>query len=318
VTADRTSLYRTMVAIRAFETAAARLLRAGKLGGGVHLSIGQEAVAAGVCSALAPDDLITTTHRGHGHCLAKGGDPERMFAELLGRLDGYCKGKAGSMHIADPGKGILGATAIVGGGLPMAVGAALSAQVRRSGQVAVAFFGEGAVAEGIFHESLNLASLWRLPVVLVCENNQYAELTPVGVHLAADVHRLAEPFGISGVHVDGNDVEAVHEATFEAASRARRGEGPTLLECETYRWSGHYEGDPEKYRTREEVEGWKARDPIARLRERLAPAVGAQEFAEIDAEVEREIQSAVDRALAGTETPAAALLDDVYTGSPGR
>jgi TPP-dependent pyruvate/acetoin dehydrogenase alpha subunit len=314
VTVDRTGLYRTMVAIRTFETVAARLLRAGKLGGGVHLSIGQEAVAAGVCSALGHDDLITTTHRGHGHCLAKGGDPERMFAELLGRLNGYCKGKAGSMHIADPGKGILGATAIVGGGLPMAVGAALSAQVRRSGQVAIAFFGEGAVAEGVFHESLNLASLWRLPVVFVCENNQYAELTPVSVHLAADVHRLAEPFGIPGLHVDGNDVEAVYEAAFEAVSRARRGDGPTLLEFETYRWSGHYEGDPEKYRTREEVDGWKARDPIASFRERLAPVVGRQQLAEIDAEVEREIESAADRALAGPETPAAALLDDVYAG----
>ncbi len=195
---------------------------------GVHLSLGQEAVAAGVCLALRDDDTITTTHRGHGHCLAKGADPERMFAELFGRRDGYCKGKAGSMHIADARKGILGATAIVGGGLPMAVGAAFSAQVRGTDQVAVAFFGEGAVADGTFHESLNLAALWRLPAVFVCENNQYAELTHVSLHLAAPVHGLAESHGMPGVRVDGNDAEAVHAAALEAVARARDGEGPVV------------------------------------------------------------------------------------------
>ena len=189
-TAER--LYRTMVAIRGFETSSERLLKRGELTGNVHLSIGQEAVAAGVCDVLRRDDHITTTHRGHGHCLAKGGDPERMFAELLGRATGYCGGKAGSMHIADPATGNLGATAIVGGGIAMAAGAALSAQVRGTDAVAVAFFGEGAVAEGSFHEALNLAAVWDLPLVLVCENNGYAELTPVAVHLRAQVHRARD------------------------------------------------------------------------------------------------------------------------------
>ncbi|GAA4236166.1 alpha-ketoacid dehydrogenase subunit alpha/beta [Actinomadura meridiana] len=301
-------LYRTMALIRGFETEAARLLRSGALTGNLHLSLGQEAVAAGVCDVLTPADTITTTHRGHGHCLAKGGDPRRMFAELAGRRTGYCKGRAGSMHIADPGSGILGATAIVGGGLPIAVGAAWSAQVRGVADVAVAFFGDGAVAEGAFHESLNLAALWRLPVVFVCENNQYAELLPVGMHLAADPYRYAEPYGIPGVRVDGNDVVAVRAAADEAVRRARRGEGPTLLEAVTYRWSGHYEGDPERYRDRAEVEEWKGRDPLVRLRAGMAEGLAEQ----IDEEVRRSLDDAaavaLDDPVAGPED----VPDDVY------
>ncbi|QXJ21161.1 2-oxoisovalerate dehydrogenase [Actinomadura graeca] len=303
-----TRLYRTMALIRGFETAAARLLRAGELSGNLHLSLGQEAVAAGVCDVLAPSDTITTTHRGHGHCLAKGGDPRRMFAELTGRVTGYCKGRAGSMHIADPGSGILGATAIVGGGLPIAVGAAWSAQVRGTDEVAVAFFGDGAVAEGAFHESLNLAALWRLPVVFVCENNQYAELLPTDMHLAAEPYRLAEPYGIPGVRVDGNDALAVRAAAEAAVGRARSGAGPTLLECVTYRTSGHYEGDPQRYRDRAEVEEWRRRDPLDRLRPALPDGLAA----EIDALTETSLEAAAAAALGDPEATAVDLLDDVY------
>ncbi|MEA2180453.1 MAG: 2-oxoisovalerate dehydrogenase component [Solirubrobacteraceae bacterium] len=302
-------LYRTMAAIRGFETSSERLLKRGELTGNVHLSIGQEAVAAGVCDVLRPDDHITTTHRGHGHCLAKGGDPERMYAELLGRSTGYCGGKAGSMHIADPATGNLGATAIVGGGIAMAAGAALSAQVRGTDQVAVAFFGEGAVAEGSFHEALNLAAVWQLPLLLVCENNGYAELTPASVHLRAPVHRLAEPHGVPGELVDGNDALAVRAAADEAVLRARAGGGPTLLECTTYRWSGHYVGDPERYRTPEEVAGWKERDPVARLAAVLEPGRAAQ----IDAEVEAALAGAAERALAQPMVTSDALLEHVWS-----
>jgi TPP-dependent pyruvate/acetoin dehydrogenase alpha subunit len=302
-------LYRTMAAIRGFETSAERLRRRGRLTGNVHLSTGQEAVAAGVCDVLRRDDHITTTHRGHGHCLAKGADPERMYAELLGRATGYCGGKAGSMHIADPATGNLGATAIVGGGIAIAAGAALSAQVRGTGQVAVAFFGEGAVAQGVFHEALNLAAVWALPLLLVCEHNGYAELTPASVHMRAEVHRLAEPHGIPGVAVDGNDALAVRAAAAEAVSRARAGAGGTLLECRTYRLGGHYVGDPERYRSEEEVAAWRERDPLARL----AAVLGAERAAAIDAEVEAGLDAAVQRALAAPAAGPEAVLEHVWS-----
>jgi TPP-dependent pyruvate/acetoin dehydrogenase alpha subunit len=306
-TAER--LYRTMATIRGFEMSSERLLKRGELTGNVHLSIGQEAVAAGVCDVLRRDDHITTTHRGHGHCIAKGGDPERMFAELLGRATGYCGGKAGSMHIADPATGNLGATAIVGGGMAMAAGAALSAQVRGTDGVAVAFFGEGAVAEGSFHEALNLAAVWDLPLVLVCENNGYAELTPVALHLRAKVHELAAPHGIPGVQVDGNDALAVRAAAETAVARARAGDGPSLLECATYRWSGHYVGDPERYRAAEEVAAWRERDPIPRL----AAVLGEARAAAIDAEVAADLDAAAARALAAPFTAPDALLEHVWS-----
>jgi TPP-dependent pyruvate/acetoin dehydrogenase alpha subunit len=302
-------LYRTMAAIREFETSSERLLKRGELTGNVHLSIGQEAVAAGVCDVLRRDDHITTTHRGHGHCLAKGGDPERMYAELVGRSTGYCGGKAGSMHIADPATGNLGATAIVGGGIAIAAGAALSAQVRGTDQVAVAFFGEGAVAQGSFHEALNLAAVWGLPLLLVCEHNGYAELTPASVHLRAEVHRLAEPHGVPGVLVDGNDALAVRAAAADAVSHARAGAGPTLLECRTYRWSGHYVGDPQRYRSDEEVAAWRARDPIARL----AEVVGAERAAAIDAEVAAALAAAARRALDAPVAGPESLLEHVWS-----
>ena len=309
-------LYRTMCEIRAFEETAARLLGNGELAGNLHLSIGQEAVATGVCSALQPTDQIATTHRGHGHCVAKGGDIERMFAELYGHTDGYCRGRAGSMHIADPGSGILGATAIVGGSFGIAVGAAFSSQVLGSDRVAVAFFGEGAAAEGSLHEALNLAQLWSLPIVFCCENNQYAELTHVSEHISGRIHEFASSHGMAAAVVDGNDVLAVREAAETAVARARAGEGPSLLECETYRWSGHYVGDPERYRSKEELDEWKARDPIARLREQLRDHHSDAELERLDQEVRGAVEAAAQRAARGEPTPPELILADVYADAP--
>lgn len=309
---EQLAIYRTMCTIRAFEEIGERLVRAGELAGNLHLSTGQEAVAAGVCTALRADDHITTTHRGHGHCVAKGGDPERMFAELYGHSDGYCKGRAGSMHIADPGSGILGATAIVGGSFGMAIGAAFSAQVLGEDRVAVAFFGEGAAAEGSLHEALNLAALWKLPVVFCCENNQYAELTSATEHLNGRVHEYARAHRMPGELIDGNDALAVRAAADDAVARARTGEGPTLLECETYRWSGHYVGDPEHYRTATEVAEWKARDPILQLGKRLIDDAGSERLDAIWQEVFDEVERARDRAARGAPATPALLLEDVY------
>jgi TPP-dependent pyruvate/acetoin dehydrogenase alpha subunit len=306
-------LYRTMCEIRAFEETAARLLGNGELAGNLHLSIGQEAVAAGVCGALRPGDQIATTHRGHGHCVAQGGDIERMFAELYGHADGYCRGRAGSMHIADPGSGILGATAIVGGSFGMAVGAAFSAQVLGDGRVAVAFFGEGAAAEGSLHEALNLSQLWRLPIIFCCENNQYAELTHVSGHLSGSITEVAAAHGLAAAALDGNDVLSVRAAAEAAASRARSGEGPTLLECETYRWSGHYVGDPERYRSAEELQSWKERDPISHLGELLLrDGVTEAELKRLEREVRAAVEAAAERASRGVPTGPELILTDVY------
>ena len=299
--------YRTMARIRAFELAARRLQAENRLWGTLHLSIGQEACAAGVCGELTSDDRITTTHRGHGHCLAKGAKPALMFAELLGRASGYCKGRSGSMHIADAESGNLGANAIVGAGIPIAVGAAMTASVLGEPWVAVSFFGEGAVGEGAFHESLNLASLWRLPVVLVCENNHYAELSPEADVLAANVAALAEPFGIPGERVDGNDVAAVAGAARHAVARARAGEGPTLLELDTYRQSGHFEGDPMVYRSKEESAAWAERDPLLVAEARLE-----EDTAAIRAEAEAEMAEAIAWAEAQRPADPSSLLEDVY------
>ncbi|ATY11257.1 ABC transporter substrate-binding protein [Amycolatopsis sp. AA4] len=263
-------LYRTMSLIRQFETAASRLMASGELAGFLHLSIGQEAVAAGVCDALDRDDYLTTTHRGHGHCLAKGANVRQMMAELFARAGGYCGGRSGSMHVADPALGILGANAIVGAGVPIALGGAFSAQVLGDARIAVTFFGEGAVAEGVVHESFNIAALSKLPIVFVCENNGYAEMTPVETHLrAASVTEYARPHRMPAESVDGNDVLAVRDAARRAVERARAGEGPTLLECRTYRWHGHFEGDAQGYRNAEEVDQWRTRDPLLVLRAHL-------------------------------------------------
>jgi pyruvate dehydrogenase E1 component alpha subunit len=302
--------------IRRFEEAAEDSYVKGKSYGTMHLSIGQEATAVGICAALSDRDYITSTHRGHGHCIAKGGDVKRMFAEFLGRETGYCRGRGGSMHIADPSMGNLGANGIVGGGLPIAVGAAFSAKRLKTGAVAVSFFGDGANNEGAFHESLNLASVWKLPVVFVCENNLYGMSVSTARSTAVkDVASRAAAYAMPGVIVDGNDFAAVAHASFEAADRARAGEGPTLIECKTYRTRGHSRSDRNRYRTREEIEAWRARDPIELFETELA-ALGLFSRAELDAigaAAERDVVEAVAFADASPVPSPADLLDNVYT-----
>jgi pyruvate dehydrogenase E1 component alpha subunit len=259
-------MYRKMLLIRYHETAAAEAFAAGTIPGFVHLYVGEEAVAVGACANLRDDDYITSTHRGHGHCIAKGCNVKYMMAELIGKETGYCKGKGGSMHIADVGIGMLGANGMVGAGIPLACGAGLSAQIRGTDQVCISFFGDGASNQGTFHESLNLASIWRLPVVFVAENNLYAQTTPQ--KHAMNIRSIAErgaAYGMPSAEVDGNDLIAVYEAVHEAVKRARKGLGPTLLECVTYRWRGHFEGDVLHYRTEKEVEEWKKKDPISKF-----------------------------------------------------
>jgi acetoin:2,6-dichlorophenolindophenol oxidoreductase subunit alpha len=249
--------------IRRFEESAEDAYTRGLSYGTMHLSIGQEATAVGICLPLSDSDYITSTHRGHGHCIAKGAEVKRMFAEFLGKETGYCRGRGGSMHIADPSKGNLGANGIVGGGIPIAVGAALSAKKRKTGAVAVSFFGDGANNEGSFHESLNIAAIWKLPVIFVCENNQYGMSTSTERSTAVkDVAQRAAAYAMPGIVVDGNDFAAVAAASFEAVERAKRGEGPTLIEAKTYRTRGHSRSDRNRYRTKEEIESWKQRDPI--------------------------------------------------------
>lgn len=313
-------LYRTMSLIRSFETSASRLLAAAELAGFLHLSIGQEAVAAGVCDVLDETDYITTTHRGHGHCIAKGARVDAMMAEIFARATGYCGGRSGSMHVADPTVGILGANAIVGASIPIAVGGAFAAQVLGEQRVSVAFFGEGAAAEGVFHESLNLAALWQLPVIFVCENNQYAEMTPIEVHLnTTTVSDYAAPHRIPAETVDGNDVLAVRDAAGRAVDRARDGDGPTLLECRTYRWHGHFEGDAQQYRTDEDVAAWRQRDPLRVLSNRgAADPHLIERLHRIADECEREVASAVDWARAQPEPTPEVLTDHVYWGKSAR
>ena len=306
--------------IRRFEEAAEDSYIRGLSYGTMHLSIGQEATAVGACMPLSDKDWITSTHRGHGHCIAKGAELKPMFAEFLGRESGYCKGRGGSMHIADPAKGNLGANGIVGGGLPIAVGAALSAKKLRSGAVALAFFGDGANNEGAFHEALNLASIWKLPVVFVCENNQYAMSTAMARATAvANVADRAAAYGIPGVMADGNDFAAVAEAAFEATDRARAGEGPTLIEAKTYRTRGHSRSDRNRYRSREEIDTWKARDPIARFETEIV-ALGLAteaEVATIAAEVEKEMAEAVAEASASPWPEVKDVARDVYSPAEG-
>lgn len=264
------AIHRTMVRIRLFEERVQELFLARKLPGFVHLYLGQEAVAAGVCAALRPDDYITSTHRGHGHAVAKGVPLDRLMAELYGKSTGACRGFGGSMHVADFGLGMLGANGIVAAGCGIATGAALSAQLRDSGQVAVAFFGDGGINKGTFHEAANFAGAKRLPVVFVCENNHYAQFTAFQRTTSVDdLARRAEGYGFPGVTADGNDAIAVHGAAEQAVERARAGEGPTLLNLETYRYGGHYVGDAEDYRTKDEVEAWRELDPVPRLELRL-------------------------------------------------
>ena len=262
--------YRTMLTIRYFEVKVEDLFARGQIGGTTHPATGQEAVAVGVCAALRKGDYITSTHRGHGHMIARGGEPRRIMAELYGKVDGYSRGRGGSQLMMDLTLGFLGSNGITGGGIPIATGAALSSKLRKTGRVAVCFFGDGASNQGTFHESLNMAGLWKLPVVYVCENNLYAMSTPVAQ--AIPIARIADRaagYGFPGVTVDGNDVLAVLEATAAACERARRLEGPTLLECLTYRLSGHSRGDPRRYRTSEEEAAWRKKDPLIRFKAEL-------------------------------------------------
>jgi len=291
------SMYEGMLKIRHFESRVRDLFAAGEMPGFVHLYLGQEAVAVGACAALEEDDYITSTHRGHGHIIAKGGDVKRMMAELYGKATGYNKGKGGSMHIAAPSLGILGANGIVGGGIPIATGAGLSAKLRKSGQVALCFFGDGASNQGTFHEAINIASAFDLPVVYVCENNLYGVGTrQTNVRNVEDVADRGVGYGIPGLAVDGNDVIAVYEACKEAVGRAREGKGPTLIECKTYRWQTHFEGEPDTYRPPEEVEAWVKREPIASYRSLLIEQgiLNEAEADEIEAKVIEELDQAVD------------------------
>ncbi|MGO9769284.1 MAG: thiamine pyrophosphate-dependent dehydrogenase E1 component subunit alpha [Roseiarcus sp.] len=305
-----------MILIRRFEESAEDEYMRGMSYGTMHLSIGEEASAVGMCAPLSDTDLITSTHRGHGHCIAKGGDVNRMFAEFLGKETGYCHGRGGSMHIADPSKGNLGANGVVGGGIPIAVGAALAVKRRRTGAVVVCFFGDGANNEGVFHESLNMASLWKLPVIFACENNLYGMSTSVKRSTAVkDVAQRAAAYAMPGVIVDGNRFADVAEASFEAVERARGGDGPTLIECKTYRIRGHSRSDRNLYRTKEEIESWRKRDPIELLEAELeALGLASREQIEaIRAQVEVEIKRGVAFAEASPVPSAEDLLRDVYT-----
>lgn len=307
--------YRTMLRIRAFETRAAKCFTNGMLAGNIHLSIGQEAVATGAMSAIRAEDFITTTHRGHGHCLAKGGDSKLMMAEIFGKKAGYCKGKGGSMHIAEmESVHILGANGIVGAGLPIAAGSALASKVLKDGAVTVCMFGDGASNQGTFHESLNMAAAWKLPVVYVCENNGYGVSTAIGRVTNTDCISLrASAYGIPGVTADGTDPEAVYEAVKAAADRARSGEGPSLVECKTYRYQGHYCGDPAVYRPKEYMEEALANDAIEKLGARLCGlGVEIDTLEKIRGEAEREMDEAVEFAKNAPYPDASEATDDMY------
>jgi pyruvate dehydrogenase E1 component alpha subunit len=308
------AMHRTMVKIRRFEERAVDLFMAQELPGFLHSYLGQEAVAAGACACLREDDYITSTHRGHGHIIAKGLRLDRMMAELFAKTTGYCKGKGGSMHITDFSKGVLGANGIVAAGVPIATGAALSARMRKSGQVAVCFFGDGASNQGAFYEAANLGAVWNLPVVYVCENNLYAVSTRQTAHQRTkDISTRAAAFGFPGISVDGNNPIAVYQAVAPAVHRARQGEGPTLVECKTYRWLGHYVGDPASYRSPAEVSEWKSRDPLP-LYERYLEEQGvmsAAEMASIHEQVKEELEAAVEFARRSPSPQPEDALQDV-------
>jgi TPP-dependent pyruvate/acetoin dehydrogenase alpha subunit len=310
-------MYRQMMAIRLFEENVNELYTRALMPGLAHLYIGEEAIAVGVCEALRREDYITSTHRGHGHCLAKGASPKLMFAELLGKEAGYCRGKGGSMHIADPATGNLGANAIVGGSVGIATGAALSAKTLKTGQVAVCFFGEGALGQGVLYECFNLAQLWKLPVMYVCENNMYNEYTHFSETTAGDIPSRAAAFGIKADTVDGQDVRAVFAAAATLADRARRGDGPAFLLCETYRYRGHHVGDinREYYRSKKEEQQWLAEnDPIRNfsawlMAQKLADAAS---LSTIDAELKVEMDEAMKFAIAAPYPSTDQVDRDVY------
>ena len=310
-----TEMHRRMLRIRIFEEAIWEAYSRGTIRGLAHLSIGQEAVAVGACLALRQDDYVTSTHRGHGHLIAKGGRLDRMMAELMGKVAGYNRGKGGTMHVADLSLGMLGANGIVGAGLPIATGAALSAKMRGLDTVALCFFGEGAANEGVFLESMNFASVWKLPVIYLCENNQYGEYTPYQKVTAGErIGLRAAALGVPEVCVDGQEVEKVYEAVCVAVQRARAGEGPFFIEALTYRYRGHNVGDPGGYRTDEEIAAWKARDPIALFEKRLVETYSftADEIAAVRAEVAAEMGAALQFAKDAEFPQTSEVTEHVY------
>ncbi len=313
-TGELLDIYEMMNLIRDFEEQAVSFFESNVLRGSVHLCIGQEAPPSTVCKLLRPDDYIASTHRGHGHCLAKGADPGKAMAELMGRDTGYCHGRGGSMHIADVDAGNLGANAIVGGGIAITVGAALASKMQKNGRVAVSFFGEGATNEGIFHESLNLASVWKLPVIFVCENNGYGISVPAWQSTSVtDISERAKAYNMEGFTVDGNDVLSIAPVVKYAIDKARQGDGPTLIECKTYRWLGHWTGDPQPYRTREEIEEWKKKCPIKRLRKTLLNSgISEKSLEERETKSLARIKEAAEFALNSPEPDPAHVLDNVF------
>jgi pyruvate dehydrogenase E1 component alpha subunit len=316
ITAEKLiDLYKEMWLIRFFEEKVDEFFAKGMIHGTTHLCVGQEASASGACAVLEDRDKITSTHRGHGHCIAKGAEVDRMMAELFGRTTGYCKGKGGSMHIADVDKGNLGANGIVGGGLPLAVGAGLTSKMKKEGYVVLCFFGDGASNEGSFHESINLASIWDLPIVFICENNQYGMSGSIKEMINIEnIADRAQSYGIPGKVVDGNDIIEVMNGVNEAVERARQGKGPSIIEAKTYRWKGHSKSDAKKYRTREEEQEWREKDPIKRLQNVL---IHEGIFTEADAEqlkkeAKQEIEDAVEFASNSPESSIDHLMEDVY------
>lgn len=311
------ALYEQMLTIRTFEEHVNQLYLTAKMPGLAHLYIGEEAIAVGVCAALRRDDYITSTHRGHGHCLAKGASVDRMFAELLGKAAGYCKGKGGSMHIADQDTGNLGANAIVGGGAGLATGAAMSSKMRGSDQVAVCFFGDGALGQGVLYELMNMAALWKYPVIYVCENNHYNEYTHNSETTAGSMSARAEAFGVYCETVDGQDIRVVEETAQRLVARARRGDGPAFLLCDTYRYHGHHVGDIQRayYRPKEEEEAWKTnRDPLKIMRGWLSEQGLASDetFTQIEQRVEAEVSAGEQFALDAPYPDPSEVTEDVY------
>lgn len=309
-----TALYRVVRTIRCVETSLIKLFADGEVPGFIHLSIGQEAVAAGICAALDDRDTLATTHRGHGHVLARGLDLELFYKEVTGKAGGVCGGRGGSMHVADMDLGILGANGIVGAGIPIALGSALAHQVRDTQGVAVAFFGDGAMAEGVLHETLNMASLWKLPLLLVCENNGWSEFSPTSRQFVARLEDLAGAFKLQYRHVDGNDAVSVAEVARDVVQRIRAGEGPAIIECSTQRVRGHYEGDAQKYRDQDELANLSSVDPLNRLEARMREnGFTAEEIESIATEVEAQVEAAILAARADVEPSFEAALRDVYT-----
>jgi pyruvate dehydrogenase E1 component alpha subunit len=314
---DLLELYRALWQIRVFEGQVQRLAAEGEVPGFPHLSTGQEAVAVGVCAHLSRQDALFTSHRGHGHVLAKGADVEATFAEILGRASGLCRGRGGSMHLVDAANGVLGATGVVAGNLALAAGAAWAAQVRGEENISVVFFGDGATGAGAFHETVNLAVLWKLPVLFVCENNGYAEFTSREEHSnVKHVSAFAAPYDMSAKTVDGNDVLVVHAAAGEAISKLRTGEGPYLLECMTYRMSGHFVGDAQQYRSKEELALMREKDPIERLKRHLLErGVGQSKLDQIGETVKQDVQRAVERARAAPRPAPQTVGEYVYSAA---